>query len=455
MAETIGAVVDDLISGRHRAVDQVDRALERIADPTGQGKTTMLTVHEAGARAAAVAADARRAAGVDAGPLGGVPISIKDLFDVAGEPTTAGSVVLADAPPAAQDAEVVRRLRGAGAAIVGRTNMVEFAYSGVGHNPHYGTPLNPWDRETGRVPGGSSSGAAVSVSDGFCMGAIGTDTGGSVRVPAALCGLVGFKPTTRRVSREGALPLSSTLDSIGPIAWTVECCARLDAVLSGERFDFAQSIPTQGLRLLLPRTLVLDDLEPEVAKAFEGALWRLSSNGVKVAEVNVPLLSDLAAVTAKGGFAAAESWHWHRPLLSYMPERYDPRVRQRIERGASMSAADYLDAISLRTLVMDRLWQTFGAFDAVVMPTTPIIAPTLASIETDDAEFLRVNGLLLRNTILGNLLDAAAISLPCHLAGAAPVGLSLMAGPMQDRRLLALAAALEPIIRRDIPPFAL
>ncbi|MDX2103559.1 MAG: amidase [Alphaproteobacteria bacterium] len=455
MADTIGAVVDDLLGGRHRAADLVDRSLARIADPLGQGKTTMLGVYEAAARAAAEAADQRRAVGVDPGPLGGVPITIKDLFDVAGEATRAGSVVLADAPPAARDAEIVARLRGAGAAIIGRTNMVEFAYSGIGWNPHYGTPLNPWDRDTGRVPGGSSSGAAVSVSDGFGLGAIGTDTGGSVRIPAALCGLVGFKPTARRVPRDGCLPLSTTLDSIGPIAWTVDCCARLDAVLAGERYYYPESIPTQGLRLVLPRTLVLEDLDADVAKAFEAALWRLSSHGVKVVEANVPLLGDLMAVNAKGGFAAAEAWHWHRPLMSYMPEKYDPRVRTRIERGATMTAADYLDAISLRTLVTERLWQTFGAFDAVVLPTTPIIAPSLASIATDDAEFLRANALLLRNTSVANLLDGCAISLPCHQPGAAPVGLSLMAAPMQDRRLLALAAALEPVIRRDIPPFAL
>src|SRR6202030_390940 len=229
------------------ARDRLEQALVRIADPNGEGGEACLTVYADAARAAGDAADARAKNGVSLGPLDGAIVSIKDLFDVAGEPTRAGSKILADeASPAAADAPVVRRLRAAGAVIVAKTNMTEFAFSGIGANPHFGTPGNPRDRA--RVPGGSSAGAPVAVADGMCEIAIGSDTGGSVRIPAALCGIVGFKPSRQRVPTAGAFPLSTTLDSIGPLANSVADCAKADAVMAGEDFAPLEPLPLAGLR---------------------------------------------------------------------------------------------------------------------------------------------------------------------------------------------------------------
>src|SRR5690242_14694874 len=256
-------------AGRTTSRALVEEALSRIADPGGEGRRCFVRVYGDTARKAADAQDRLRAAGYVASPLAGLPVSIKDLFDVAGEVTLAGSKALDDRPPATADAPVVARLRAAGAVLIGRTNMTEFAFSGIGINPHYGTPGNPFDRR--RIPGGSSSGAPISVVDGFAAVAIGTDTGGSVRIPAAFCGIVGFKPTQKRVPREGATPLSTTLDSIGPLGRSVACCAVTDAILAAEDPVVPPAHPVAGLRLGVPRTLVLDELDREVGSAFEAA----------------------------------------------------------------------------------------------------------------------------------------------------------------------------------------
>ncbi|HJS31467.1 MAG TPA: amidase, partial [Alphaproteobacteria bacterium] len=320
--------------------DKLEQALARIADSAGEGGRAFLRVWPGRARAAADAADALAAAGAERGPLAGRIVSIKDLLDIKGEPTTAGSVVLRDAPPAMSDAPVVARLAAAGAAIVGKTNMTEFAYSGVGINPHYGTPGNPYDRA--RIPGGSSSGAAVAVADGMCEIAIGSDTGGSVRLPAALCGIVGFKPTARRVPTKGALPLSTSLDSIGPLARSVADCTIADAVLAGEAPSVAPPMALDGVRLLLATTTVLDGLDAAVSADFARALTRLSDSGARIVERKLELIERMAEANAGGGFAAAEAYAWHRNLLARHAEEYDPRVRARIERGKNMSAADYI-----------------------------------------------------------------------------------------------------------------
>ncbi len=286
--------------------DRLEQALARIADPNGEGARTCLTVYAQNARAAADAADARAARGASLGPLDGSIVSIKDLFDVAGEPTRAGSKILAEeAAPATADAAVVRRLRAAGAVIVAKTNMTEFAFSGIGANPHFGTPGNPRDRA--RVPGGSSSGAAVAVGDGLCDIGIGTDTGGSVRIPAGLCGLVGFKPSRQRVPTDGAFPLSKTLDSIGPIANSVEDCAKADAVMAGEKFAPLEPIALGGLSFGIAEGLPLDRLDDTVAAAFVSAVARLDRAGVRVCHEAVPLFDDMLAVNAKGGIGPAEA----------------------------------------------------------------------------------------------------------------------------------------------------
>jgi aspartyl-tRNA(Asn)/glutamyl-tRNA(Gln) amidotransferase subunit A len=338
----------------------------------------------------------------------------------------------------------VARLRAAGAVIVGSTNMSEFAFSGVGFNPHYGTPGNPADRT--RVPGGSSSGAAVSVADRMAVAALGTDTGGSVRIPSAVCGLVGFKPTARRVPLDGLVPLSSSLDSVGPLANSVECCAIVDAVFAGEPVEVPGAAPLAGLRFGIPRQFVMDELDATVARAFERACKALAAKGVRIEQVDLPQLDELPAVNAKGGFAASEAYAWHRKLIARRGAEYDPFVHPRIMRGREMSAADYIDLLQARADLQARVTATTGNYDAVIMPTCAIVAPTLEEVSTPDG-FARKNLLLLRNTTVGNFLDRCSVSLPCHAAGELPVGFMLMGETMADKRLLTIARSVAPAVR--------
>ena len=436
-----------LREGRTTSSALIEQALDRLGDSSGEGQRTFVKVYADRARAAARASDLLRSAGLSCSALEGLPISIKDLFDVAGETTLAGSVVRQGAPAATEDAEVVRRLQAAGAIVIGRTNMTEFAYSGLGLNPHYGTPLNPWDRTTGRIPGGSSSGAAVSVADGMAVAGIGSDTGGSVRIPAALCGLTGFKPTARRVSMCGVLPLSAYLDSVGPIAPTVACCAALDSVLSGEQADLPRSLPLRGLRLLAPTTVVRDDMDASVADAFGRALSALSAAGALVQEAPLPAFSRLAGINAKGGFTAAEAWAWHRETIERAADRYDPRVVSRILRGKELSAADLLDLLHARTAWIAEVEAAVSGFDALILPTVPLVAPSVAELAASDEAYFRANGLMLRNPTLINFLDGCALSLPCHEPGSAPVGLMIAGAAMSDRRILAIGRAVETCLR--------
>ena len=368
---------------------------------------------------------------------------------MAGETTLAGSVALRGYPVASEHAVVVQRLIAAGAVIVGRTNMTEFAYSGLGINPHYGTPRNPWQREQddARIPGGSSSGAAISVTDGMAAAGVGSDTGGSLRIPAALCGITGFKPTARRVPMDGVLPLSESLDSIGAMAPTVTCCAIMDAVLAGEQFVTPRPVCLRGLRLLLPTNVVLDGMDAQVAAAWQRSLTRLSAAGVMIVESNIGPLSELASINAKGGLTAAEAWTWHRQLIAERQDRYDPRVVSRILRGQNMSAADLLDVLHSRRRWIAAVAQQLSGYDALVMPTVPIVAPRIADLQASDDAYYAANGLLLRNPAIINFLDGCAISLPCHTADDAPVGLSLAAAGGLDHRLLSIALAVEGILQ--------
>jgi aspartyl-tRNA(Asn)/glutamyl-tRNA(Gln) amidotransferase subunit A len=421
------------------ARDRLEAALARIADPAGEGARTCLTVYPNIARAAADAADRRRQSGSSLGPLDGAIVTIKDLFDVAGEPTRAGSKALADAPPASADAAVVTRLKQAGAVIVAKTNMSEFAFTGVGANPHYGTPGNPADRS--RVPGGSSSGAAVAVADGMCEIAIGTDTGGSTRIPAALCGLVGFKPTRLRVPTDGAFPLSPTLDSIGPIASTVAGCAQADAILAGEAPWEIEPVSLTGLRLGIPQGLPLKDLDPIVSARFATALARLGHSGVTLSEERFDLFDDMARVNRIGTIATVEAYRDHRRRIAERGVEYDPLVRDRILLGEAATAEDYAAMLRERAALVQAMDERLASLDALVLPTTPIVAPTFAEISTNEG-FQRANRLLLRNTAIGNFFDLTAISLPIPSDGL-PVGLMLTARRMNDRRLFQIAAAVE------------
>ena len=443
MNPTILQLAADLAAGRTSSRKLTDEALARIEDPKGEGKRAFIKVWRHQALAAADAGDALRKAGIVPSPLAGLPVSIKNLCNVAGETTLAGSKALDDAPTATQDAPVVARLRAAGAVIVGSTNMSEFAFSGVGANPHYGTPGNPADRN--RVPGGSSSGAAVSVGDQMAVVALGTDTGGSVRIPSAVCGLVGFKPTARRVPLDGLVPLSFSLDSIGPLANSVECCAIVDAVFAGEPIAVPEAAPLSGLRFGIPTQFVMDEIDAVVAKAFERACTALAAKGATIEQIDLPQLNELPGINAKGGFAAPEAYAWHRKLIARRGNMYDPFVHPRIMRGKEMTAADYIDLLLARADLQKRVSAVTQNYDAVVMPTCAITAPTLDEVSTPDG-FTKKNMLLLRNTTVGNFLDRCGISLPCHAAGELPVGFTLMGEAMADKRLLAMARSVAPAI---------
>jgi aspartyl-tRNA(Asn)/glutamyl-tRNA(Gln) amidotransferase subunit A len=441
---TLAQSVRDLATGTSSR-SLVEECLARILDPAGEGRRTFLKVHADQARAAADYIDTLRRHGAAPSRFAGIPISVKDLFDIAGDVTTAGSMALRDAPAAVRDATVVARIRAAGLIPIGRTNMTEFAFSGVGLNPHYDTPRNPYDRATGRMPGGSSSGAAVSVTDAMAVGALGTDTGGSCRIPAAFCGIVGFKPTASRVPTQGAFPLSPSLDSIGPLAATVECCAILDCVLAAEPVVDLAPFPLEGLRLAVPQTMVLDNLEPAVAQAFDHALSRLRGKGARITDIALREFGELRAINAKGGLPAAESYAVHRPLIARAEKMYDPQVLVRILRGREQNAADYIDLVNARADFIRRVGAITSGFDALVMPTVPVLAPRVADLAADDA-YRHVNMLVLRNPHIINFLDGCSISIPCHRAGDAPVGLMLFGEHNADRRLLAIAAAIEKVV---------
>ncbi|WP_043837420.1 amidase [Muricoccus aerilatus] len=442
---TLEGLAADLAAGRTTSRALVESCLARIADPAGEGGRAFLQVDAEGARTAAEAMDALRRANAAPSPYAGIPVSVKDLFDVTGQVTRAGSRALDDVAAAETDASAVARLRRAGFVVIGRTNMTEFAYSGLGLNPHYGTPRSVWRREEGHVPGGSSSGAAISVADGMAHGALGTDTGGSCRIPAAFNGLTGFKPTARRVPLEGSVPLSGTLDSIGPIARSTRCCAVMDQVLADEPLAPLPEMPVAGLRLLLPETVALDGMEAPVSAAFEAALARLSRAGVRITRAAMPEFAEVAVMNALGGFTASESHAWHRPLLERRGDDYDPRVSSRIRRGAGMSAADYLDLQRARKDFVRRASARIAGYDALVMPTAPILPPRIRDLE-DEAAYTAANLAVLRNPTLINMMDGCSVSVPAARPPEPPAGLMLSAAAGEDRRLLALAASVEAVL---------
>ncbi len=423
------------------ARDRLEQALARIADPAGEGTRACLTVYADAARASADAADARAKAGKPLGPLDGSIVSIKDLYDVAGEVTRAGSRVLADEGlVAVADAPVVKRLRAAGAVIVAKTNMSEFAFSGVGANPHFGTPGNPFDRA--RAPGGSTSGGAVAVADGMCEIAIGTDTGGSTRIPAALCGLVGWKPSKQRVPTDGAFPLSFTLDSVGPMAKSVADCALADAAMAGEAAPRLDAAPLSGLRLGIWQGMPFEGIDETVGAAWTAAARRLAEAGVRFSDESISLVDDMVQVNAKGGFAPTEAYSIHRERLQHRGAGVDPFIRVRIERGGAVPAYDYVEMTQARRRLVRAMDARMADLDALVLPTTPIVAPRLAEVAQSD-EFGRKNALLLRNTNPVNFFDLCAISLPLPRQNGLATGLMLVGRNGQDGRLFNIAAAVE------------
>ena len=435
-----------LREGTTSAADELARTLEIARSPACEH--AFLKLHPEMARhAAALPAHRER-------PLAGLAVSVKDLFDIQGDVTAAGSAVLADAPPARHDAVAVARLKAAGAAIVGRTNMTEFAFSGMGVNPHHGTPRNPADPKVARIPGGSSSGGAVSVATGAAFIGLGSDTGGSIRIPAALCGIVGFKNTARLVPAEGALPLSTTLDTVCAMTRSVR-----DAILAHEvlaaRTVTRSAAPISAYRFAIARTQMFDGIDATVARAFDRAVKALRDAGAAIEEIPLAQIQDLGTIQSTGGFAAAESYAWHRQLLERSGEGYDPRVRARIERGAGMKAWEYLELCRARQAWIAEVEHALRRFDAVLSPTVPIVAPALDAVAPGaerDAEFFRANALLLRNTSVVNMLDGCAISLPCHAPDELPVGLMIWHGPLRDDTILNIAQQAEGLVAPSSRP---
>lgn len=440
MTLTIPALRANILRGETSYQAVLESVLSRAASLPAAHVFTRL--YPEAAMASARHADAALAADVSLPALSGLPVSIKDLYDVAGEATMAGSLICADDAPAARDAASVAKLRAQGAAIVGKTNMTEFAFSGVGINPHYGTPRNPADQLIARIPGGSSSGAAVSVALGLSVAALGSDTGGSIRIPAALCGIAGFKSTQSRVSRSGAFELSRTLDTVCAMTNSVADCLTVDAALSGTALQ-VKARPLKGMRLAVPQTMMLDELDAVTAAAFDRALRRLSAAGADIATIEFKELSEIAALNAPGGFSAVEAYARHREHLKRQASRFDPRVARRIANGAAVGAADYIAMHDARADWIRRSEAVLSSFDALVCPTVPIVAPSIDSLIRSDDEFFKANGLLLRNTFAINYLDGCAFSIPCHAAGELPVGLMLSSTRGDDARLAAVALAAE------------
>ena len=435
-----------LRAGQTHARDEIERSLAVAASPACRHAFLSLDAEGAHTQAAATVDPARL-------PLAGLAVSVKDLFDVTGQVSRAGSTLLADAPAAQQDAVAVARLRAAGGVILGRSNMSEFAFSGVGVNPHHGTPANTAATDVPRVPGGSSSGAAVSVASGAVFVGLGSDTGGSIRIPAALQGIVGFKSTQRLVPLDGTVPLSSTLDTACAMTRSVRDTILVHEVLAARRVVRSQA-PLSQYRLAVVPQLMFEGIDATVARAFERTLQILRAAGARITELPLPALNELASLQANGGFSAAESYAWHRRLLADHSAQYDPRVLARIQRGAAISAADYLDLKQARRDWIARVGLALDGFDAVLSPTVPIVAPPLAAVlpgsERDDA-FFRLNGLLLRNPGVVNLLDGCALSLPCHLPDELPVGLMVWHGAMRDDAILNIAQQIEDLLRPQQP----
>lgn len=431
-----------LLEGRTTSRALVEEALARIDDPAGEGSRTFIRVFRDEALAAADAADALRGHGIVPSPLAGIPVAVKDLCDIRGITTLAGSACRDDEPPAARDALVAARLRAAGAIIIGTTNMNEFALGVTGMNPHFGTPKNSWDRETGRIPGGSSCGSAVAITDDMAAATVGTDTAGSIRIPSGLCGLAGLKPTARRVPREGIFELSRSLDSVGPMAANVTDCALMDAVLSGEEIRTPEPFPLAGLRIGAVATLMLEGMDDTVAAAYERALRTLADAGAVVTPLRIPEWDDMPHITRFGGLSVVEGYINFKRYLDREDGGVDPNVGDRLRLAENISAREYVELLDIRTAMIESVGRQTRPFDVLVMPTCPTAAPPIADLEDPDAWRAYNRPGTLRG-VVANFLDRCALTVPCHKSGEAPVGITLMGETMSDRRILAIGLSAE------------
>jgi aspartyl-tRNA(Asn)/glutamyl-tRNA(Gln) amidotransferase subunit A len=432
-----------LARGETTSFALVQECLDRIRDPAGQGGRTFTLVDAEHAIESAKAMDILRAAGVEPSPYAGIPVSVKDNFDVAGQRTRAASRVLADAAPATHDAPAVRRLRQAGLVLIGRTNMTEFAFSGIGLNATHGTPLSAWQRSVGRVPGGSSSGAAVSVADGMAHAALATDTGGSSRIPAAFNGLVGFKPTASRVPTTGTVPISRTLDSVGFIGRSVSCCAILYAVAADREALPEPALPLARCRFAVPAPLLERAMDAEVRQAFEAALRTVAARGATVQLLPFETLALAAAINSDGGIAAIEAHAWHNRHIEAKAALYDPGVLSRIVLGRDSTSEAYLFKLAQRQAFQQGVERELEGFDAMLFPTAGLLPPPLRQLQDDPGAYEAANAEALHNSRLVNLMDGCAVSVPMPSASGAPVGLTMACTSGCDAWLLRCASAIE------------
>ena len=445
-AKTAAALGVGLRAGRADAVELTEQTLAAIN--SHGDKAIFIDVLAARARREAAAAATRLKAGRPLSPLDGVPAAWKDLFDVEGRTTTAGSLVLKSNPPSARDAPLLSAAVAAGLVTIGTVNMTEFAFSGIGLNPHYGTPRNPHDLNVARSPGGSSSGSAVAVASGLVPVAFGTDTSGSVRVPASFCGLVGYKSSTGRYPMEGVFPLSRTLDSLGPLAHTVEDCVLVDAAVRGVLFPEARRLAVSDLRFLVPYTLVFDDCEPAVRANFEASIDRLATSGATVERRPMPAFTAIQELFAKQGHVLGpEALHVHQKRVRGSDAaRMDRRVVKRLLTAEKMTAVDLVEVLQTRGHLIAETNALIG--DAVIaFPTTSHVAMPIAPLEADDEVFFQNNLRTLRNTMLGNFLDWCGVAIPSGVdADGMPTSILLSATHGRDTAVLSAALAAEPII---------
>jgi aspartyl-tRNA(Asn)/glutamyl-tRNA(Gln) amidotransferase subunit A len=441
---TLAELAQGLERGSLSAVALAEDALAAIERQYAQDIPAFIHVDQKAVLAEARESDQRRKQGRALSRFDGIPFAAKDLFDVKGQVTTAGSLLLKDAKPAAADCDAVALLRGEGLIVLGRTNMTEFAYSGVGLNPHYGTPSSVYDRKVGRIPGGSSSGSAVAVADGVCALALGTDTGGSCRIPAAFNGIAGFKPTASRISKRGVFPLSSLLDSIGPLARSAACCAIADDILAGGEGRTSSWKAPRPLKLAVLKTHMMVGLAPEMDDAFHRTL-KLLGKSAEVSILEFPALIDLQSLMNKGGILAYEAWHLHRQWLESRESEYDPRVASRIRSGSNIDAAIFARILDRRSALIEEFRQFAAGFDAIICPTVAMPPPRISELASDDG-YRRLNVLALRNTYVFNFLDGCAGSIPMQQEGEPPMGLMLAQAANQDRQLLAVMQEIERLL---------
>lgn len=434
------------------ALDPVELAEETLAGIAAHpDKAIFTSVTAARARAEAEAARKRLRDGRSRGVLDGIPVAWKDLFDIEGLPTTAGSRVLKADVAATKDAAVVRELAGAGMVSVGRVNMSEFAFSGLGINPHYGTPRNPASPAgEHRIPGGSSSGSGVAVAAGLVPVSIGTDTGGSVRIPAAFNGVVGYKATRGRYSMEGVFPLAKSLDSLGPLCRTVQDAVWIDAAMRGlPAADPMHHASPTDLSFVVPETVMFDGAEPEIVAAFDGAVERLARAGARIRRAVFPEFTAIFELMARhGALVTAEAYILHRARLTGPAAAHmDPRVVKRALLGEKISLSDYLETLAARDRLIAAFEQRLGPGNLLLSPTLPHVAPPAQPLLEDEDLFFQMNAKTLRNTLIGNFLDGCGVSLPCGTgAGGMPAGL-LISGPRGgDHGLLATAAVVESLL---------